>query len=183
MRPAFWTSRRRRFRIRGRSVKRLIPAIFAGAIIASLIVLLMIQLISGTESEPSRSTVLLPVETADPLTADIPFEVRQNPDCDRAESEFSAKLAQSQSCETDEDCAIAYLGCPFGCATGVNRSALDDLSEEEAAFQQKCRRCVYSCAAPLFEWSASCVQQRCVVQDRSVRDFEQETLEPVNVPE
>ena len=161
-------------------MKRLIPAVFGGAIIASLIVLLMIQLIAVDEPEPNRSTVLLPVETVDPLTVNTVFEVRQDPDCERTESEFSAKLVQSRSCETDADCALAHFGCPFGCITAVNQSALDDLIEEERAFQQKCHRCVYSCPAPLFEWQANCVRQRCVVQDRSVRDFEKETLDLIN---
>lgn len=161
-------------------MKRLIPAIFAGAIIASLIVLLMIQLIAVDEPGPNGSTVLLPVETADPLTVDTVFDVRQDPDCERAESELFAKLLQSRSCESNADCTLAYFDCPFGCITAVNQSTLDDLYKEEKAFQQKCRQCVYSCAAPLFEWRATCVRQRCVVQDRSIRDFEKETLDLIN---
>ena len=161
-------------------MKRLIPAIFAGAIIASLIVLLMIQLIAVDEPESNGPAVLLPVETVDPLTVNTVFEVREDPDCERAESDLTAKLLRSRSCESDADCTLAHFGCPFGCITAVNQSALDDLYEEERVFQQKCHRCVYSCPAPLFEWRAACVRQRCVVLDRSVRDFEKETLDLIN---
>ena len=161
-------------------MKRLIPAILAGATITSLIVLVMIQLIALDEPEPTGSAVFLPVETVEPLTVKTVFDEPKARDCDQRESDFSAKLVQSRSCEVDADCALAHFGCPFGCMTSVNKSSLNELNTAERAFQQKCHRCVYSCAAPLFEWRAACVQKRCAVLDRSVKDFERETLDLIN---
>lgn len=161
-------------------MKRLIPAVFAGAIVASLIVLLMIRLIAVEEPEPNRSRVLLPLEAADHLIVNTVSEARRDPDCERAESDLSAKLVQSRSCDSDADCALAHFGCPFGSIAAVNRSTLADLYQEERAFQQQCSRCVYSVSTPLIEWRATCVRQRCIVEDRTVRDFEKETIEHIN---
>lgn len=161
-------------------MKRLVPAMLAGAAVTGLLVYLMIRLIAIDEPEQTGQAVVLPVQAVEPLSVSAVPDVRQDPDCERRESEFAARLAQSRSCELDSDCTLAGFGCPFGCVTSVNKSALEALSLQGKTFQAQCHRCVYVCPAPVFERRAACVGQRCVVWDRPVREFEQETLELIN---
>ena len=160
-------------------MKRLIPAVFAGAIVASLIVLLMIELIEVDEPIPPVSAELLSVVTVDPENVDWLSDPRKNLDCDRAKSDFSAMLLGARSCEVDADCTLASFGCPFGCVTSVNKTVVVELQTVGREYQKRCHNCVYDCAAPVFEWRATCIQSQCAVIDRRDSDLGKRTTRSI----
>ncbi len=157
----------------------MVPVEFVGAIIACSLLVVLISYVDFDVTDRRLSP--------QPIAADnVPSETTPGatelPDCGRMEAEFSEKLEQSRSCTVDADCALATYGCPFGCTTSVNRSALGDLQRAEDAFQATCHHCTYLCQVPLLEWRAACVRQRCIVMEQSVEDLEEETMELLNEP-
>lgn len=161
-------------------MKRLIPAAFAGAIVVSLLILLMIELIEVKEPTSSTFDGIQATQDGDPPSNVFLDDPRRDLDCDKAASSLSSRIEASRSCEVDSDCALVGFGCPFGCTDAVNETQLESLRTSERAFQKKCHTCVYMCAAPVFEWRAVCVQNQCRAVDRRVSDFEQETIKMLN---
>ena len=65
-------------------------------------------------------------------------------------------------CETDNDCTVAVLGCPFGCGTPVNKQYEQDLLNLVGEYHaQSCMSCDYACPTGT---TAACLQNRCRTQ-------------------
>lgn len=149
---------------------------FTGAILASLALVLVIGLIEINELDYSEFAVHAVPGAVDAVTVDSPVVTQEQPDCMRAESEFSAILDESRSCTIDADCTLANFGCPFECVASVGKSLLGELQREERLFQQACHRCVSVCPEVPGKWRAACVRQRCIALDRSIDELQEETL-------
>jgi hypothetical protein len=85
--------------------------------------------------------------------------------CAPSEEEIKAEFADfvdsRKACATNEDCVVAWTGCPLGCGTAVNR-------RHQEAVEQKARElvedyesggasCVYDCTVV----AAVCLEDRC----------------------
>jgi len=159
---------------------RKVSAQVAGAIVVSIVFVLVVGLIEIAQLDRSSLAVQPDPGTADSVRIDATIETQEGSDCMRMESELYTKLDQFRSCTVDTDCTLASFGCPFECVTSIGKISLDDLQREERSFQQECHRCESSCPATLDKWRAACVRQRCVVLDRSIDELQQETLRRMN---
>ena len=161
-------------------MKRRVRVEFAGAILASLLFVMVIGLVEIRDLDRFRSMVPPNRDMVESVVVETPVETREEPDCTQFEFELAARLDQSRSCLVDADCSLARLECPFECVTSVSSSALDELKREEMSFQQACYRCEASCPETLTKWRAACVRQRCMVLDRSIDELEEKTLRLLN---
>jgi len=69
-------------------------------------------------------------------------------------------IDDSSSCETDADCVIVDLGCPFGCGVGLNVDKVDSVIEITNEYHQEFGRCLFLCAAPE---AVQCISNSCVM--------------------
>ena len=153
---------------------------FAGAILASLLFVLIIGLVEIGDLDRFGSMGPSNRDIVESDAIETPVDLPEEPDCMRSESELAARLDQSRSCLVDADCTLASFECPFECVTSVSTSILDELKREESSFQEACHRCESSCPETLAKWRAACVRQRCMVLDRSIEELEDQTLRFIN---
>lgn len=75
---------------------------------------------------------------------------QQEDRCDELRGDIRRRQQRlPRACETDEECMILYLGCPFGCGQFVSKSrAATKLKEDTRAFRKECRTCMYRCRDP-----------------------------------
>ncbi len=94
------------------------------------------------------------------LSACVPSEAE-------VQDQWDQFVSENNSCQTVDDCAMVYPGCPLGCGTAVSASAEGEaraLGESLIAeYERRGQECVYDCAGlvPACE-SGTCVA---VVED------------------
>jgi len=68
------------------------------------------------------------------------------PDCDASKHAIDATLSASSTCQSDEDCRLISLPCPFGCLRAVRHSMdVERLMSDIREFKDACNACVYRC--------------------------------------
>ena len=157
-------------------MKRRVRVEFAGAILASLLFVLVIGLVEIRDLDRFRSADSSNREIDRPVVVKPPVDIPEIPDCTQLEDELAVRLDQSRACQVDADCSLTRLECPFQCVTSVSTSVLDELKREEMSFQEACHRCESTCPETLTKWRAACVRQRCMVLDRSIEELEEATM-------
>ena len=79
---------------------------------------------------------------------------------------FEARVAESQSCVTDDECTYISPGCPLGCWVAVNTSEADALSAYAESllsdYQSGGVSCAYGCIGP---GEVACLEQLCAFVD------------------
>ena len=80
--------------------------------------------------------------------------------------DFAKAVAASNSCNTANDCALASVDCPLGCAVAVNRNQVarigriaKDLIED---YERNGRSCAYDCFGPR---EIVCREQHCAFEE------------------
>ena len=69
-------------------------------------------------------------------------------------------IENSQACNKDQDCTLVYLGCPFGCGVGINKTnETEIISAVDAYLAKSCTACKYRCSAKII--TTQCIQNRC----------------------
>ncbi len=59
-------------------------------------------------------------------------------ECQNLQNEALARIDRSKQCETDADCTILRLSCPFECETAINRTSHDGVMEAVRSFTRDC---------------------------------------------
>jgi len=68
-------------------------------------------------------------------------------------------IKASQSCNTDTDCVVENLGCPFGCSIGLNNKTRQSVVKAVDVHNEQYPQCVFRCKQTE---SVSCVANTCV---------------------
>jgi len=80
---------------------------------------------------------------------------------EQLESMVKEAINSSKACHSDDQCALASFGCPFGCLVAVNSSRMDSIKKTVSEYDQylevgECGRCVYMCARPVNNTPMTC---------------------------
>lgn len=71
-------------------------------------------------------------------------------------------ISESASCESDVDCKLVYLGCPFGCGTAINIGREQEVTSAVTGYHaQSCSQCMYKC---MHRSSTECINNKCVAK-------------------
>ncbi len=82
-----------------------------------------------------------------------------------SEQEILQLIDESKSCKLDEDCDVTGFGCPFGCASGLNKEKISIIESRIMKHQEKysvgkCGSiCMYDC--PIAPDKAKCIANKC----------------------
>ncbi len=83
---------------------------------------------------------------------------------DQANERFDEWLADHDSCDVPEDCALIYPGCPLGCAVAVRAESEGDATDKAESlirrYESGGRSCDYDCMA---DEGVDCVEGVCAV--------------------
>jgi hypothetical protein len=120
--------------------------------------------------KPARDSVLDgPVRTMD--TAGT---------CATAEEGMREAVAESQFCETDDDCTLFDYGYPIQCMTSVARSEITALRLRYRDYENSCRfRVYYDCPTDNAERIAVCRNRHCAVQLETIDQLKEETMQHI----
>ena len=79
---------------------------------------------------------------------------------------FEERVAESQACETDEQCTVISPGCPLGCWVAVNTTEADALAayaqELISDYESGGMSCAYGCISA---GEVACVEQICTLPE------------------
>jgi hypothetical protein len=83
-------------------------------------------------------------------------------DQEAAKKEIFELMETFSSCENDSQCELVYPGCPFGCATGINRDGVSAVQQEIERYAEEFGPlCVYKCKGGA---TTRCVNNSCIVE-------------------
>jgi len=97
------------------------------------------------------------------------------------EQKVAQEIDEGRQCSTDAQCQVANFGCPFGCWTAVNRSAVSGIRRALAEYEtakQACGGCVYECML-LPEGHAACEDSQCIYRADDLRPWWMPADKPV----
>lgn len=146
-------------------IKRLIPILLSAIVallVTALLLFLMSKLILGMR-DGSHASVKMPA-----LVSLQECQAQK-----QLEFDIDSEIRHSQSCMTDEDCGLLYVGCPFGCDVAVNKSGSERISLAIKAYRQymndnECERCRKDC--PVRDVKTVCESKVCKRVESSVSE-------------
>lgn len=85
--------------------------------------------------------------------------------CPAVEDNLEALVAESRSCETDDQCTLFDYGYPIDCMTSVAKSAIPALRTAYKQYDESCEhRLFYDCPTDPFVRVPVCRDSRCTVE-------------------
>lgn len=68
-------------------------------------------------------------------------------ECSRRFQKLEDELYYGGKCETDADCMVTHIGCPFGCGTPTRKDFdTATFGIKKRLYQNECGTCTYRCA-------------------------------------
>ncbi|MDZ7644207.1 MAG: hypothetical protein U5K76_08370 [Woeseiaceae bacterium] len=100
------------------------------------------------------------------------------------ERKIQALVADSRSCETDDDCTIFDYGYPIQCLTSVAKSEITRLRLQYREYEADCEfRVYYDCPSEPMERKPVCRNNRCEVELQTHDLLRDETFEYLGIDE
>lgn len=100
-------------------------------------------------------------------------------DCLALEGEINLDIIAAGDCNSDADCAFESFGCPFGCIDAINRNSIDLVRTKARDYRAQCSPCEYRCAEPGLQQLPKCVNNQCIVFEKTIEMLQDETRERV----
>lgn len=110
---------------------------------------------------PPPPAPAVPEQSAEPTqeTAAVPAS------CPAVEDNLETLVAESRTCETDDDCTLFDYGYPIDCMTSVAKSAIPGLRMAYKQYGESCEhRLFYDCPTEPFVRVPVCRNNRCTVE-------------------
>lgn len=102
--------------------------------------------------------------------------------CDVAENDMRQAVAESLSCNTDDDCTLFDYGYPIQCMTSVALTEITALRLQYREYEKSCRfRVYYDCPTDGVERIAVCRNNQCAVELGSIDALRDETLHHIGI--
>lgn len=87
--------------------------------------------------------------------------------CSMFEEQVRTSIAQSASCNSDSDCTLMQLPCPFDCLTPMNSSGKTAVTEALDTYTKSCMNVCPDCPKNA-RAKVSCVASRCQIVSRAL---------------
>lgn len=128
--------------------------------IKSILLLTLICLTACT-SEVTIEPVLIQSETSQCLSENEQIDERKT---------INSYIQDSKQCQTDADCKLVFLDCPFGCGTAINSESVEKVQSMVDDYNKNsCYGCDYDCA---YLTEVKCVENACIASLGLMRELE-----------
>lgn len=113
-------------------------------------------------------------------TLNQPASELPSPDeCVAREEQINIDITTAGYCSSDIDCTFESFGCPFGCIDAVNLSNVELVRTKAQNYRTECSPCEYRCAAPGLQQIPKCVNNQCIVFEKTIDMLQDETRERI----
>ena len=123
--------------------------------------LLILICLSACSSENKTEESVLGAANAECLVEDQQLKERET---------INSFISDSKQCQTDSDCKLVFLDCPFGCGTALNIENVEKVQSMVDQYNQNaCYGCDYDCA---YQTEVKCVENACIASHGLMKELE-----------
>ena len=112
-------------------------------------------------------------DTSDPIQIQSETKTKQclNESQQLKEQEtINSFIQNSKQCQSDSDCKLVFLGCPFDCGTAINTESVGKVQSMVDDYNKNsCYGCDYDCA---YLTEVKCVENACIASLGLMRELE-----------